>query len=272
VWVERIHVYSSAVGGAVPILLCAALVGAPSGRTLLEEGIAQYEARDFSSALASLTSALDAKNGRRTRARIHVYIGLIQVEYELTKDARSSFAEALEHDPRVRVPRSAPKKARALFAKVRKQELGDKARPRRQRARRKVEPASPPPTTVAPPPPPTRAPPPPAPPPPRVSPPPPAAPPPPALTPDPEAAVEVEAPGPNVPGWVLASLGGAALVTGAVLGGVSASTARRADEEVVAARAQDLYQDAVTQRTVAFVSLGVGAVAGGLAAYFFAAE
>lgn len=262
------------MGGPLAVLLAAATIGAPSGRALLERGIQQYEARDYSSALASLTSALDRKNGPRTRARIHVYVGLIQIEYDLLKDARSSFLEALEHDPKVRLPKRAPKKAKRLFAEVRA-ELGVKRRRRPRRTRPRPEPPAP---VVEAPTPPAPAPDPPpvqdiAPPPPveAPAPPPPApAPPPPRLTP-PEV-VATPDPGPNVPGWVLASVGGAALITGAVVTGVSASTEARADDEVVAARAQALYQDAVTQRTAGLVTLGVGAALGGLAIYFFSAD
>ena len=64
-------------------------------------------------------------------------------------------------------------------------------------------------------------------------------------------------------------MGAAGVITGAALVAVSASTASRADNEMIAARSEELYRQAVGQRTVGFVALGVGAVGAGLATFFF---
>jgi hypothetical protein len=264
------QVYSPAVAPALPLCLAALVTAAPAGDPHLEEGIQRYEARDYAGALGALTQALDTAQGARPRARVHIYIGLIQFAYQQTRDAENSFAEALALNPRARLPREAPKGAQKLFARLKgpAPERPGGRRPPPKDARPDED--DPPDEGEAPPPvevpgaDPKDAPP--------AGPPPP----PPAMVP-PSPPLTVSGPGPaepgvNVPAWVVASAGAAALITGAVVSGVSASTAQRAQDEPVAARAEALYQDAVTQRTAGFITLGVGAVAAGVAAYLFLAE
>lgn len=262
---------------AVSVCLAALVAAAPAADGQLAEGIRQYEARDYAAALGALTQALDTAKGARQRAKVHVYIGLIQYAYKQTKDAEKSFEEALELNPRARLPKDAPRGAQKVFARVkphservtaRRTDRTGRAAAERAARRSRDGPEDPPPETrdavasleapgsarveVAPPPPP----------PPMVA----VAPPPPPLT--------VEGPPPaergaNVPAWVVASVGGAALVTAAVVGGVAVNTQSRGDSEPWANRAHDIYAQANAQRIAAWSTFGVGLAAAGVATWLF---
>lgn len=284
----------------------ALLLGAPDvANRSLAEGMRLYDASDFPGALQALTQALRTPSSRRELARIHLYIGLIQHRYDLAQDAEASFQRALDYDARARLPKSATSGAKALFRKVlkaRSAEPLDRPEPRAEDSRRRRtsgarrEPrsersvertrtstvsredwasvggartsrddqggpssASPgvpwgrdgsadesPPSSLelgsAPEPGLTGV-----------------------LPPVPYPAEPHES-GAPIAGWVAIGVGVLAAASGVTLGGLSLRNARAARAQVFANRADQLYDTAVRERTLAIVSLGVGGVSFGLAA------
>ncbi len=231
----------------------------------LEEGIRRYDEKSYPEALEALTRALASSSRPKDLANIHLYIGLIQFQFDRTNDATESFRQALEYDHRVALPRGTPLRARRLFRKV-----------ARARAKRPPTRAEPPPPPAAPPPrvepPPVAAPPPPPelPPPASPPPPPPVAPPPPpplvsAVPPGP-ALTASEPQGPSAVVWTAFGAGAAAAITSAVFSGLAVSSASQADDAEFASRSRRHYRTAVTQRNVAIGAGGVavGALATGL--------
>ncbi len=273
-----------------PVMLLCALLAAPSPH--LQEGIRLYQAQNYSEALEALTRAIDERNSRRDKARIHVYIGLIQFRFSMKDDASASFEQALDYDPKLELPKKHAPGARRLFAKIKRDKYGDD-RPLKRTAKRKKRskdpdpdppdpppPADPPPPTASPPPPTVAVAPPPPPPPVSVAPPPPPPPaldpppppPPPGLRPVTSVDVHPEPPGPNLPAWISIGTGAAAVITAAVLGGVSLHNFDTANDEKFAADAQARYHTAITQRTGAIIAGSIGVVGLGVGTTLFLVE
>jgi hypothetical protein len=263
--------------GPVVLIACAVL-GAPSPH--LAEGIRLYKAQNYAEALAAFTLAIDEPNTRPSKARIHVYIGLIQYRFNVRQDARASFEKAIDYEPDVKLPKANVQPgARKLFAKVKREKLGD-AEPRKKP---KGPPGEEPKPAVEAPPPPDPPAPPPAPPPPIAAPPPAVAPPPP---PPPPPAIEVAPPPPplvttttevapdepSIVPWIVIGAGAAAIVAGAVVGGVALSNVIGADGEPFAADAKSRYDAGVRQGIGAIVTLSIGVVATGAGGALFAFE
>lgn len=292
---------------ATPLLVMALAASAPDVKNRpLAEGMQLYESLDYPGALQALTRALDLPSSRRDFARIHLYIGLIQHRYKLSKDAEDSFTKALDYDSKIRPPKSATKNAKTLFRKILRAKLGDAADVQELRAedpkkRRKMDRTKEDSTAtlsadiaetstatgsrasaIAAP---------------LVSPAPVAEtdelPPPPSegdgsggpphddklpgLAPSPAPGegitgsappLEVDSSGPFV-GWIAIGVGVAAVATGVTLGALSGNNASAADAEPVAKRAEQLFDTAVQQRTLAFLSFGVSGVSLGVAALLF---
>ncbi|MCG8517262.1 MAG: hypothetical protein MI794_04620, partial [Pseudomonadales bacterium] len=79
-------------------------------------------------------------------ARIHVYIGLIQVHFGLGSDAAASFAKSIEYDPALELPRGAPKRAQSLFRQIKARKVRPKRRPKpkpKPKAKPKPKPSPP---------------------------------------------------------------------------------------------------------------------------------
>lgn len=257
----------------------------------LAEGIRLYDALDYAGALQSLTLALDRPSNRADTARVHLYIGLIQHRYKLKLDAEASFLKALEHDPRVRVPKGTPQSARQLFRKIKKDQTGvddeapdpppKKKKPPKQResdpdpsdslpAGDDEEPRPDPPklqnSKVEPEPTPVRAEDPPR----REA---------PAVRDDPNkrltpaVATNLEEDrSPPIAGWIAIGIGGAAAATAITFGILSGQNGSEALQEPVASRAEELHSLAVQQRTLAIVSGGVSIAALGVAAMLFLSD
>ncbi len=268
-----------------------------SGSATLSEGIRRYKAQDYGGALASLSSSLTQQITPKQRARAHVYLGLIQCQYERHKDARRSFAEAMEHDAQVRLPASAPKDARIMFRRAKRKHTKRVQRlKRRQRQKQKqtdppevvpepevrVDPTKPPdlppPTEAAPvetkdpvktpnPTEPAAV----------VAPPPP----PPVMqsTPEPPPLVVTDPEpqeGPNIVGWSLVGVGGASAIVGAVFAGLTASAQSRADDIIAKDGFAIEYADAISDRnrnlTVSVSGFAAAAVSAGIGAVLLATD
>lgn len=272
------------------MLLCG-LLAAPSPH--LQEGIRLYQAQNYSEALEALTRAIDEPNSSRDKARIHVYIGLIQFRFSMRDDASASFEQALDYDATLELPKKhAHPGARKLFAKIKRDRSGEE-RPQKRAVKKKTkrskkngngngdepdaelepEPDTPPPpplpaeSTIAMVPPP---PPPPAgdgmkmtapPPPPSLEPPPP--------PPDITGVVQPPEPGPNLPAWISMGAGAAATVAAAVLLGVSIHNLTTANDEPVAIDTFNKFRAGERQRTAAIVVGSVGIVGLGLGTTLF---
>jgi tetratricopeptide (TPR) repeat protein len=261
------------------MLLCA-LAGAPSPH--LSEGIRLYKAQNYAEALEALTRAIDEPNSKHDKARIHVYIGLIQFRFSMKNDASSSFEQALDYDPKIELKKQANPAARRLFAKIKRERFGDEApRPRKERKKKKngEEPGEahvdPDPDLDEEPPPqapptiavvtqqrPSEA----APPPPTIDPPPP---PPPPIT----AVVTPEEDSVNVPAWITVSAGGAAVIIAGVLGGLAVYNSDKANEPgTFADEAESRYQHALRLQAGSIASGAIGAVGIGLGVTLFLIE
>ena len=279
----------------IPLVTLALLCAAPTARSQLDVGIQRYKAQDYQGALIALTKALDRRPSNATRARIHAYVGLIQVRYARTDDAAGSFRAALERNPRLRLPDRQLARAHRLFRRVKRKMGLDTPRRRRVRDRKRPEPAKTArrPASTSPidsPTPPigrpgdartnaqrqettrpsgvtsrraqsraaqSR-------PAPRVSqsaltPPPP--PPPWAPT---SGWMETTATAPttedttNVAAWTTLGLGSAGIVTGLVFGGLAISNHQAAHDATSASRTADLTDTFQSQERAAYISLGVG--------------
>ena len=260
------------------MLLCA-LLAAPSPH--LVEGIRLYKAQNYSEALSALTHAIDEPNSSHDKARIHVYIGLIQFRFSMTNDASASFEQALDYDASLKLPKKGTHpNARKLFAKIKRDRFGDERSTIKKKVRRskrsngdeppgeakldpEPDPVADPPLSPPPPPPPpiATAPPPPAAevaPPPSIAPPPP---PPPALTP-PVTVTTTPEEGSNLalPAWISIGAGGAAAIVAIALGSVSIYNFATDQDEPFAADVEAKYQAAVKQRTGAIIAGSIGAV------------
>ncbi len=245
----------------------------------LAEGIRLYDALDYAGALQSLTQALDRSSTRADTARVHLYIGLIQHRYKLKLDAEASFLRALEHDPRVRLPKGTPQSAKQLFRKIKKDKLGIDDEPadpppKRKKVQKQRESDPDPPdsmveeddpqvsrtTTVshetariAEDDPPVE---------PKLR-----ADPNRRLTPSTQA--EVESKGAPIGGWIGIGVGVAAAATGITFAILAGQNGSEALQEPVASRAQELHALAVEQRTLSIVSFGASAAAITIAAVLF---
>jgi len=255
-------------------LLCA-LLAAPSPH--LTEGIRLYKAQNYSEALTAFTQAIDEPNSGRDKARIHVYIGLIQFRFSMRNDASSSFERALDYDAKLELSKKHAPAARKLFAKIKRDRFGDD-RPIKKKVKRSKRSHDDPPGSEAkvdPEPDPTTDPPPPIPPPPQptiaVAPPPPETAPPPSLEPPPppppplappiDTTTEVE-PTSNlvIPAWITMGAGAAAGIVAGALGGLSIHNFATADQEPFAIDSERKYNAAVGQRTGAIVAGSIGLV------------
>jgi hypothetical protein len=278
----------------MPLVVAALAIAASDVRNpALAEGIRLYEALDYAGALQALTQALDRPSNKSDAARIHLYIGLIQNRYKLKADAEASFGRAIDYDPRVRLPKSTPLSAKAMFKRIKKDKLGideevadpppKKKKPPKKKtnggevedepeesgafeeeARTSTASSSSNDTgalaintaTPADEPDPVRT---------NVD----------RVEPNsrilpPTAGTEVgdDSSGPIV-GWISIGVGVAAVATGVTFGVLANSNGNAAQDEPVASRAQQLHNTAIQQRTLAFVSIGVGGAAFGLAALMF---
>ena len=280
-------------------MIALALLSAPSADApRLRLGIERYEAGDYRGALQALTGALEQAKEGRTRARIHVYVGLIQVRYGLENDAKGSFRAALKQHRRVRLPARSPTRARRLFRKL------QRGMGLSRTASRKAPRARPAPTREAPPDKPaplpaskgaskaapkgaSKAPSPVEPLPaspgsstaaavpsassveagladrPRTVIPPPTlavAPPPPPLVTEARLNEADQADGDNrIAAWTLLGVGVAGIVTGVVFEALAVSNQQAARDAETAVRAAELTDTFQTQERVAWVGLGVGA-------------
>lgn len=271
---------------AAPLLVLSVTLGAPAEikNRSLAHGIAQYKEQDYAAALASLTQALDQPSSRRETAKIHLYIGLIQHHFKLREDADNSFSRALDSDPKVKFPKSAPKSALAMFHRLKKQK-GIVDEPPRTRSQLGHRPRSGDddddsgaaaeadtegdssegssaagangltstttggPSAIAPPSAgadsgprhPVAQ--------------------PPLVERSPMGGDTSDHGVLPVARWVAVGVGGAAVVVGTTLGILAAKNGSQALSEPVASRAEDLHSTAVQQRTLAFVSFGIGAAA-----------
>lgn len=280
-------------------LLVGALLGARPARA--EEayalGVARYGERDYAGALEAFGRALESSRGRRRKAKVRVYIGLIQLQLGAGEDALGSFERALDLDPEVRMPAAAPEPARKVFRSLqRRRSPPPKAKPRRRprAGPDSAPPSSPdaagegdaalededePPATG-----------------PEASERPesevsgssaadadadPAAEPTPlavlpeASAPDPEPVWTRPEPGPAEPsggvlGWVTVGVGAAALAAGASLLVMARARNQEALEAPVAADAFELHRSAVGLDTGGWVALGSGAALGALGAALLA--
>lgn len=279
--------------GTVVALLLA--TGAPEASNKhLSKGIQLYNDGDFAGALDALTQALDKSDTKPEEAKVRLYIGLIQVRFGLTRDARVSFGKAVEYDERIKLPKGSPKEAQRIFKQVKpKEPKAEKVekppkKPRKERPPKEVPPAvdpqpeaplqgDPRPTDPTPPvdgaaeepnrdPPvvaavtpavPPSIPPDPmrAPPPERME------PPPPDLTPTVRTSAEADEDSAPVGAIITGGVGVAAVATGVVMLFLAKSTNNEALNEPVALRAEELHQKAVSQQTIGFVSFGVGGAA-----------
>lgn len=251
-----------------PLLLALVLAasGAPESEAL-QEGVRLYEGRQHAAALSAFTRALDQAGSRSERARVHLYIGLIQHRYELIDDARSSFARALNLDPRAALPEPASEGARRLFAQL-EPKLAERKEEKRKRVRaRRGSPRAPSPEEPEDEedadlePLPERAP---------VL----------AVTepPEPLPAVELELDptaepeGRGAAPWIAAGASGAGVILGGIFMGLALGNHAAANDAMVAADAAGRYDTALGQRSVALVSFGVAAAAAGLAIYLFTSD
>jgi hypothetical protein len=283
---------------APPLLLACLALGAPPDvrNHFLAEGIDRYDAFDYPGALQALTQALDLKSSRRDNAKIHLYIGLIQHRYKLKDDAEASFTKALDYDPNLKLPKGTTKAARVLFTKLRKVKVGEpeggESRAEEVRKRKRLKPINKEGEEVAsnegaltssaavtsvsvhgesaagepaepsnghgsideaddlP-----------------------------SVPSAPEGSKAVDLTGGSVHtpqgsstpivGWISIGVGVAAVGTGITLGILSQKNGTAAINEPVGSRSAELHATAVQQRTLAFVSFGVSAVALGLAAVLF---
>jgi hypothetical protein len=259
-------------------MLWCALLAAPSPH--LSEGIRLYKAQNYSEALAAFTHAIDEPNSSRDKARIHVYIGLIQFRFSMRNDASASFERALDYDSKLELSKKHNAGARKLFAKIKRDRFGDDRPVIKKKGRRSkrshddppgseakldsepdpvLEPPPPPPPpppsestiAVAPPPPPEAAPPP------ALAPPPP---PPPAIAPPVTATTEPARSSLTIPAWVSMGVGAASLVVALSLGGVSIYNFSTAPDEPFAIESERKFNAAVGQRTGAIVAGSIGIV------------
>jgi hypothetical protein len=116
-------------------LLIGALLGARPARAedAYALGVARYGERDYAGALEAFGRALESSRGRRRKAKVRVYIGLIQLQLGASEDALGSFERALDLDPEVRMPAAAPEPARKVFRSLqRRRSPPPKAKPRRR--------------------------------------------------------------------------------------------------------------------------------------------
>lgn len=267
-------------------------VGTPSvaaAESAFSSGVRLYETADYGGALEAFTRALDRVRSKSKLARVHMYIGLIQVQFGSTGDAVNSFNRALEYNMRVRVPDEAPDRVKKLFRNLRRAARKKSAAARPKKKKDDPEPGAPapdPPVVAASPAVTSRAPPdeapvvePSVPGPSAVEPPPVETPvpvdtlkppPPPeviAQPPLPEVTAEAPPPasdGQLIGGWIGIGVGAAGLATGAAFAVIARSTNADAFGEPVANAAMELHDTAVAQQSISFISLGVGAVAVGV--------
>jgi hypothetical protein len=258
-----------------PVFVAMLSVHAPQAGSSLSSGIRCYEAGDHACALSSLTTALRETTNRRELARVHLYIGLIQFQYKQASDARASFGLALDLDPTVSPPKSAPSAARKLFQRVAssKKPKPIPRDPPRRHAKEREEPPEEAPApavesaTVAA----------------VLEPRPEIATAPSAIrdvprarpTPgeDPRPGVErIESPDTPLAPWISLVLGGATAAAGATFIGLSIADANAAPNESLATRSMAIYDRAVTERIIGFSLLGGGLVAVAIAVILFVTE
>jgi hypothetical protein len=119
------------------LLLAAAVASGPERDAALERGIRHVESGEWNQAIAALSDAVRRLSGddtRRSEASLaHLYSGLAYVGLGQGSPAISQFAQALLHDPQVRLPEDAPAAAREAFEEARR-ETAIAAQPPRRRS------------------------------------------------------------------------------------------------------------------------------------------
>lgn len=248
--------------GSATILLGLAVIAASD----LEDGIELYQNKDYREALAAFGRAGAKKQSAPRRAKIHVYIGIIQYRFGQKDDARASFETAFDHYAEVSFPDASQVGARRMFERMRPvEEAPDKPvkkkkkKKRKKRRKRRVRPDDGPPgQPLASLPSPTPAP---------DVPPPATAPPPPIVAP---VAPPLE-PGPPVAAWATAGGGAIAAVVGTVLVVVGRNNGQAAlDPGLDAVEAESLHDRHRVQVGSGIGALAVAGVCAGVSAYLFA--
>lgn len=124
-----------------------ALQAASEAQQLLDQGINAYEAMELDLAQSRLSEAAEVATDDE-RARIELWRGVVELERGADDAARRHLRAALQHNPRLLVPRSLSPKVHALIEELRP----SRAPPRAARppARAPEPPAPPPPAPAAP--------------------------------------------------------------------------------------------------------------------------